>query len=94
MAPFRHAVTDASRTLRLAFAFFGALAFVAWRLDLFARLGPGLTATVAAFALAFALLTLACDRDLRDHLRALGRSARGRLRSTEAKSPGVKRAAS
>ena len=92
MAPARHAVTDASRTLRLAFAFFGALAFAAWRLDLFARLGPGLTATLAAFAVAFAVLTLACDRELRDHLRALGRT--GRLRSAGAKSPGVKRAAS
>ena len=94
MANARHAVTDAARTLRLALVFFGALALAAWRIDLFERLGTGLTTGLVAFAVSFALLTVACDRELRQHLRAIGGAGRRRLKSAAAKSPGVKRAAS
>ena len=94
MAPDRFAVTDAARTLRLALVFFGALALAGWGVDLFDRLGPVLTSALALFAAAFAMLTVACDRELRDYLRAIGRAGRRRLRSAAAKSPGVKRAAS
>lgn len=90
MSPARRAVTDSARTVLLAITFFGALALEAWHAGVLERLGADVTAAVAAFSAGFFVLTLGCDAELRAWLAASAR----RFRSTRAKSPGAKRAAS
>jgi hypothetical protein len=94
MAQVRSTVTDAARTLRVAIAFFGALSWLAWQSGVFDQVGPEVTAALVVFALGFAALTLACDREMRDYLRGMLTGGRGRFRSAEPKSPAAKRAAS
>ena len=93
MALARNSVTDPARTLLLAVAFFGALAVAGWQAGVFEALGHELVTVLGVFAAAFAVLTVACDAELRGWiLRA--RDSRAFLRSRAAKSPAVKRAAS
>ena len=89
----RNWVTDPARTLLVAVAFFGALAFAGWNAGVFDDLGRELTLVLASFAAGFAVLTVACDAELRGWLlRSL--ASRPRLRSAAVKSPAVKQAAS
>jgi hypothetical protein len=53
------------RVLALALAFFGGLAALGFVNDVHDRLGPGLVLALAAFALAFAVLTWWLDPNVR-----------------------------
>ena len=82
----RRWVSNVPRTLAVAATLIVASAFAAWDSRLLDRLDPAEVAALAAFAALFAILTLACDAELR----AAQRLA---LRTAAARSPGAKRAA-
>lgn len=62
---------NAARAIALAAVFFGGLAALAFVNGVFDRLGAELTATLAAFALGFALLTWHLDPAVRAFVRRL-----------------------
>ena len=88
MAARRRFVSDIPRTLLVAGLLAALFAAAAGQSTLLERLDADEAFLLASFAAAFAALTCACDGELRASVRrALG------VRSTAAKSPAAKRAA-
>jgi len=84
----RRWVADVPRTLAVALALAAFVAAAAWDAGLIDRLDGVERAVIAAFGAVVVVLVLGCDAELRA---ALARSRA--FRTTAAKSPGAKRAA-
>ena len=79
---------NTARVLVVALAFFGLLGLLGWADGVFARLGSGTVAALAAFAVVFAVATYFLDAGVRSYVRALLG-----VRRAPAKSPAAKRVA-
>ena len=67
----KHNQESTGRVILVAAAFFGGLALLGYASGVFARLGAELTATLAAFAIAYSVLTYQLDPGVRAFVRKL-----------------------